>query len=158
MDGTGLILLFALVGGIGIVLWQRHRYQRLEVTPRRVRCPIHDAPADLAVQTDRGAPSCQQYREVVTCSLLDDVAIALPERTGYLVDPPLQVRLDPATKFPLYPAKVGCAQPCVFVLNAAAVSGAHQPITCASGASDARELARQVQNPRITRLLDYSSC
>jgi hypothetical protein len=159
MDGMGLILLITLVGIIGILVWQRHRGQRLQLIPRRVRCPIHGDQADLAVQTDPGAPSCRQYVEVVSCSLLSDVAIALPERTAYLADPPLQVRLDPARSFPVYGAKVACPQPCVFALNATAVSGEYRAVTCTSGTSDAIELARQtVGNPRILRLLWYSGC
>lgn len=161
MDGMGLILLITLGGIItGTLVWQRRRAQRLLLTPHSVRCPINDEQADLAVQTDPVAPSCRQYVEVTSCSLLADAAVALPERTAYLADvPACRVRLDTARSIPVHATKISCAQPCVFVLNATAVSGAHQAVTCTSGASDAIELARQtVGNPRITRLLWYAGC
>lgn len=159
MDAIGLGLLATLVGGIGLLLWQRRRRQRRQVTHHRLRCPIHGGQAEVAVTTDPAARSTRQYVAVAGCSLLSDAAIGLPERVGYLWDgPPCKVRLDPARSSPVYSAEVSCRQPCVFVLNATAVSGALPALECTSGASDAIALAEQaVGNPRISRLLWYAS-
>jgi hypothetical protein len=156
MDATGLTLLgMTLIGGIGTLLWQRHRKQRLPTTHHSVRCPLHDGQAEVAVRTDLGAQSCRQFVGVTTCSLLSDAAVALPERTAYLSDfPPHKVRLEAARSHPVYAAEVSCPQHCVLVLNQAAVSVAPRPVECTSGA--AMELATQtVGNPRIIRLLWY---
>ena len=159
MDGIGLILLATLVVGIGILLHQRYR-RRLRITNHDIRCPLDDRRAEIAVHTDPRAQSCRQYVDVASCSLLSGVAIALPERTTYLWDgPPWRVCVDPARSFPVYATEVSCRQPCVFVLNAAAVFSAPGALTCASGVSDAIGLAHQaIDNPRISRLLWYASC
>ncbi len=162
MDGIGLTLpatiAAGIVIGIGILLRRRYR-ERLRITNHDIRCPRHDCRAEIAVHTDPRAQSCRQYVEVASCSLLSGVAIALPERTAYLWDgPPWRVCLDPARSSPVYATEVSCPQPCVFVLNAAAVSTAPRAVSCTSGVSDAIGLAQQaVENPRILRLVWYSS-
>lgn len=159
MDAIGLGLLATLVGGIGLLLWQRRRRQRRQLTYHRLRCPIHGHTADVAVATDPAARSSRQYVAVASCSLLSDAAVGLPERVAYLWDgPPCKVLVDPARSSPVASAEVSCPQPCVFVLNATAVSGALPALQCTSGASDAVALAEQaVGNPRISRLLWYAS-
>jgi hypothetical protein len=160
MDGIGLALLgMTLIGGIGALRWQRRRRQRLPVTSRSVRCPLHDCPADVIVRTDPRARSEQQYVEVTGCSLLSDAAIGLPEHTAYLPDsPPCMVRLESARSYPVYTTEVSCPQSCVCVLNAAALSVTPQPLDCASGTSDGIDLMRQaVRDPTGSRLLWYGS-
>ena len=159
MDGIGLVLLVMLVGSIALLLWQRSRRQRMQVTHHSVRCPIHGDPAEVAVATDPAARSARQYVAVTGCSLRPDAAIELPERVAYLWDgPPFRVRLEPQRSYPLYTAEVSCRQPCVAVLNATAVSGAPLPLRCTSGASDAIALAEQaLGSGRMSRLLWYAS-
>ena len=160
MNGIGLVLLAVLLGGASLLLWHRYRRQRrLRVTHHSLRCPIHGGQAEVAVETDPLAQSCRQYVAVRSCSFLSDVAVGLPERTAYLADgPPFKVRLEPPRSSPVYTAEVSCPQHCVFVLNAAAVSGVPQPVECTSGASDAINLVEQtIRNPRISRILWYSS-
>jgi hypothetical protein len=160
MEGVGLLLLgMTLIGGIGFLLRQRRRGQRLQVSHHKMRCPLHDCPADVAVLTDPGARSPRQFVGVTTCSLLSDAAVALPERIAYLSDsPPYKVRLEAARSYPVYAAEVSCPQHCVSALNESAVFGARRPVTCTSGASDAIDLVAQaVRNPRISRLLWYAS-
>ena len=160
MNAIGLVLLGALAGSLGLLLWRRNRRQRLPVTHHRLRCPIHGDPADVTVATDPEAPSSRQYAEVTNCSLQPRVAFGLPERVGYLWDgPPCKVRLEPASSEPVYTNVPTCRRECVFVLNVTATSGAPTPpLDCTSGASDAIPLAAQVVgNPRITRLLWYAS-
>src|SRR5512145_2562262 len=108
MDGIGLTLLgMAFIVGAGAPLWRRHRRQRLQITHHHVRCPLRDCPANVAVRTDPGAQSCRQFVGVTSCSLLSDVAVALPGRTAYLWDvPPFSVRLDPARSYPVRTAEV----------------------------------------------------
>ena len=49
MEGFSLTLLgMTLIGGVGILLWRRHRRQRLQVKHHNVRCPLHDCQADVA--------------------------------------------------------------------------------------------------------------
>ena len=158
MDGIGLSLLVTLVASIALLLWQRSRRQRLQVTHHSVRCPIQGDRAEVAVATDPAAQSVRQYVAVTACSLVPNAAIGLPERVAYLWDPPCKVLMDPPRSFPLYTAGVSCRQPCVTVLNATAVSGAPLPLRCSSGASDAIALAEQaLGSGRMSRLLWYAS-
>lgn len=159
MEGVGLILFgIILVGGVAMLLW-RYRRQRLPVVARSVLCPVHESPADVTVRTDLDARPCRQYVDVVACSLLSDAAVALPERKGYLPDsPPCEVLLEPARAYTVHTADVSCAQPCVFVLNAASSSSTPRPLACASGVSDGIDLMRQIDR-RVSgsRLLWYAS-
>jgi hypothetical protein len=159
MDGIGLSLLVTLVGSIALLLWRRHRRQRLQVTHHSVRCPMHGDQAEVAVATDPAARSGRQHVAVTGCSLLADAAIGLPECVAYLWDgPPCRVRMEPARSSPLYTGEVSCRQPCVVVLNMTAVSGARLPLRCTSGVSDAIALAEQaLGSPRMSRLLWYAS-
>lgn len=159
MDASALGLLVILAGALGFFAWRRRRQQRLQITRHRLRCPIHGDPADVAVVTDPARPACRQYLAVTSCSLRPDVITGLQERVGYLWDgPPCKVRIEPGRSAPLYTGEVDCAQPCVFVLNATAVSGAFTPLECTSGASDAIGLAEQALGPsRTSRLLWYAS-
>jgi hypothetical protein len=83
------------------------------------------------------------------------VGFGRPERAAYLADGvPFKLPLEPASHTPVYTADVSCAQNCIFVLNAAAVSGVPRPVECTSGASDALNLTtQQVGDPRISRIL-----
>ena len=160
MEGIGLTLLgMALIGGIGTLVWRRHRGQRLQITHHNLRCPLHGCQANLAVRTDPGARARQQFVGVTTCSLLPDAGGTLPERTAYLSDfPPYKVRLEAARSYPVYAAEVSCPQHCVFVLNESAASVVSQPVECTSGAGDAiGQVAQAVRNSRISRLLWYHS-
>ena len=158
MNAIGLVLLVALAGSLGLLLWRRHCRQRLPITHHRLRCPIHGERADVTVATDPEAPSGRQYVDVVACSLRPRVAVRLPERVGYLGDGPLcKVRLE-STSEAVYADASPCCQDCVFVLNATAGSGPPPPLDRTSGTSDAIALAAQVVgNPRIARLLWYTT-
>lgn len=160
MEGVGLTLLgIILVAGVGTLLWRRHRAQQFPIVSRGVRCPVHDCQADVSVRANPDAHVGHRYVEVVGCSLLSDAAVALPERRAYLPDsPPCEVLLETARSYPVYATEVSCAQPCVFVLNAAAPSVAPPALACASGASDAIDLMRQADpQSSDSRLLWYSS-
>jgi hypothetical protein len=159
MNVIGFVVVAALSGLVGLVLWRRHRGRRLRVTHHRLRCPISGDLADVAVATDPAAPSARQYAEVTDCSLHPAVRVDLPERAAYLWDgPPCRVRLDPPRRGAVCASRVPCGQECVFVLNATAVSGTPAPLECRSGTSDAMALATEaVGNPRIARLLWYAS-
>jgi hypothetical protein len=159
MEAVSLTLLgVILVAGVATVL-SRYRRQRLPVVSQSVLCPLHDGQADVTVRTDPDARPCRQYVDVVACSLLSDAAVALPARRGYLPDsPPCEVLLETARPYPVHTTDVSCAQPCVFVLNAAASSRTPQPLACASGVSDGIDLMRQVdRHVSGSRLLWYSS-
>jgi hypothetical protein len=159
MDAIGLGLLVIVAGAAGLLLWQRRRWQRVQITRHRIRCPIHGDPADVAVATDPGRPACRQYLAVTSCSLRPDAVAGLPERVGYLWDgPPCKVRLEPAHPGSLYTGEVECRQDCVFVLNATAVAGTMPPLECRSGVSDAIGLAEQaLGSSRMSRVLWYAS-
>ena len=131
----------------------------MPIVSRNVLCPLHDGQADVTVRTDPDARSCRQYVDVVTCSLLSDAAVALPERRGYLPDsPPCEVLLETARAYPVHTTDVSCPQSCVFVLNAASSSMPPQPLACASGVSDGIDLMQQVDRRATgSRLLWYSS-
>jgi hypothetical protein len=160
MEWTSLSLLsIALIGGAGMLWWQRHRGRQLPLTSQSVRCPLHDCQADVTVRTNPRAPLHQQHVGVTACSLLPSPAVALPERTGYLPDFPLyKVRLEAARPYPSPPREVSCRQHCLFLLNEATAPVMPRAICCTSGVSDGPELARQViQHPAMTRLLWYYS-
>lgn len=151
------LLSLTVVGAIGAFFWYWRREQRVQITERAVRCPVHEIQARVSVRTDPSAQSCRQYLGVTTCSLLSDSAVGLPERTGYLSDVPMyEVRFDPPSSHAVYERKVDCPQHCVFVLNETAVTHTGPPMECTSGTSDAFDLARQAtRSPQITRLLTY---
>jgi hypothetical protein len=159
MEGVGLTLLgFTFVERLEKLLPWRHRAQPLPIVARDVRCPLHDCQAEVSVRTDPRATSRQQYVDVIGCSLVSDGAIGLPERRAYLPDAPsCSVLLETATTRPVYATGVSCRQPCRFVLNAAALPVPPPALACASGASDAIELMRQVDSSFTdSRLLWYS--
>lgn len=159
MEGVGLTLLgFTFVERVGKLLHWRPRARSLPIVTRSVRCPLNDSPAIVSVRTRPNAPSRRQYVDVAGCSLLSDVAVALPERRAYLADAPAcSVLMERATTHPVYDVDVSCSQRCVGVLNAAATSVAPRPLACVSGVSDAIELMRQVDaRCSDSRLLWYS--
>jgi hypothetical protein len=47
-----------------VLLWQRHREQRLVDTHHGVRCPQYDSQAHVTVRTDPDAQSCRQFLRV----------------------------------------------------------------------------------------------
>lgn len=159
MEGIELIVGIVLIAGVCVLYGRRRRVQRLPLAFEGVRCPLHHEQADVTVRIDPAARDNRQYVDVVGCSLLSDAAVALPEQRAYLPDsPPCDVVLEPARSHPVYVTGVSCSQPCRSVLNAAAPPVAPQPLTCASGASDAIDLMRQADGRSSdARLLWYSS-
>lgn len=160
MEGVGLTLLgLTLLGGLGTLLWRRHRRQQLPLTGQDVRCPLHNWPATVTVRTDPRAHGDRRHVDIAACSLLSDAAVALPEHAGYLSEwPTYKVCLETAPAHPVYTAGVSCARPCLAVLNAAAPSVPPHPLACASGASDGIDLTRQADGrSTASRLLWYAS-
>jgi hypothetical protein len=157
MDRIALIVLVALVAVL-VMLIRRRRRDRLSITHHDVLCPEYGYRAEIAVQTDPHAQSCEQHVEVATCSLFSNAAYGLPERTGYVPDAPAwRVRLDPPRATAVAAAGLPCGQSCVFVLNAAAVRSAAQAVPDVPLMGGAIELAQQaVRNPRMSRLPWYS--
>jgi hypothetical protein len=159
MKGVSLTRLgVTFVARVEKLLRWRPRARSLPIVARDVRCPLHDCQAEVSVRTDPHARARAEYVDVVGCSLLSDAAIGLPALRAYLPDtPPCEIVVETAKRHPVYASGVSCRQPCRFVLNAAALSVAPQPLACASGASDAIDLIRQADSRSTdSRLLLYS--
>lgn len=126
------------------------------LTQQTVRCPLEDCTASLTVRTHRSGDPSRRHREVAACSLRPSTSFVAPEWRGYFSDvaPPIAF-LHAFDRAPRYSSKVACSRRCLAILNAAEVGA--EPLRCTSGCSDAPELARQVQSPRLTRLLWYFS-
>ena len=159
MDAITLSLLGVVGLGAGAAAARRWRREhRLETTECAVHCPLHRCPATVSVQTDPEANSRYRYLGVSACSIASDVAIALPERVGYLPDSPAcRVVLDPPASHTIHASGVACAQDCVFVLNHAGAGVTAQPLGCSSGVNDAVDLMRQVDGQSSARQVLWHS-
>jgi hypothetical protein len=141
-----------VLAGIAGAWLVRRRERRFTLTRQSMRCPVHDCRVDLAVRTDSAPHPHRRYVDVMGCSLFQGVAANPAPRTGYFpgVSPylPFLYEVNPA---PHYADEPACAKRCLGVLNAAEGYPSARPLHCMSGTSDALELARQTQSPRMMR-------
>jgi len=99
MEWTTLTLIgVLLMGGIGALLWQRHRAQWLVLTRHRVRCPLYDCQATIVARTNPLAQPRWQHLDVATCSLHPERLVTLPERMVFVRDSSLRQAVSAGTR------------------------------------------------------------
>lgn len=136
MEWTTLSLMgILLMGGVGALLWQRHRTRWLVLTRHSVRCPLYDCQATMVVRTNPLAQPRRQHVDVATCSLHPETLVSLPEKMVYVTDSSYDrpYPQEPG-RYPRYTLGVPCRKNCLAILNTAAASCAIQPVRCTSEA------------------------
>jgi hypothetical protein len=129
--------------------------KRLLLTQQSLRCPVYDYTANLTVRTDPDGYPSRRHLDVTACSLLPATSFVPPTRRRHFADmaPPIGY-LEEVDRTPCHSTDVVCPKRCLSMLNAAEC-GAAEPVRCGSGVSDGLELARQIHNPAIVRLMWY---
>ncbi len=156
--GWSIFIIIAVVGAVAALLFRQRRQRRLTLTQHSVRCPVNDCAASLAVQSDPVANPSGRHVDVMACSLMPPTTFIPPARKAYFADmAPPESYLDGVGQAPQHSAEVTCDKPCLAMLNAAEGGARSEPIVCTSGVNDAMELARQTQNPSLTRVMWFHS-
>jgi len=160
MEWTTLTLIgVLLMGGIGALLWQRHRAQWLVLTRHSVRCPLYDCQATIVARTNPLAQPRWQHLDVATCSLHPERLVTLPERMVFVRDSSYdkQYPQEPG-RYPRYTPGLPCRKNCLAILNKAADSCATQPVRCTSETNNGPDLAQQAtHNLAMTQALWFHS-
>lgn len=148
-----------LLGGLCLLLWQRHRAQRCVLTRHTVRCPSHDLSATLVVRTDLGTRRGRRYIDVTACSLLPEQPVEIPARRARVPDlVAYEVYCQRAEPSRRYSAHVPCRRHCLYILNGITNACHRHPLSCTSGTHDSSTLVQQVvANPGMACALWYHS-
>lgn len=160
MEWTTLSLMgILLMGGVGTLLWQRHRARWLVLTRHTVRCPLNACQATLVVRTNPLAQPGRQHVDVASCSLHPETLVTLPARLVCVTDSSYDrpYPQEPG-RYPRSTLGVPCRKNCLAILNTAAGSCAIQPVRCTSEVNNGPDLAQQTtHNLAMTQALWFHS-
>ena len=160
MEWTTLSLVGILLsGGVGALLWQRHRSRWLTLTRHTVRCPLYDCQARVVVRTNPLAQPRRQHVDVAACSLHPETLVTPLERIVFVTDSSYdKPYLQAPGRYPRYTPGVLCRKNCLAILNKTADSCAIQPVHCTSETNNGPDLAQQAtHNLAMTQALWFHS-